>query len=100
EPSPARRPSRRPAASGSTGARRRVAIAWATSSGASATLTASAAAGCATCPAISELREVGLALLEEGAERFLRLGALQAGAEVLAFGRDRLVEQRRRAAAA
>jgi hypothetical protein len=36
----------------------------------------------------SELREVGLALLEEGLEGFHRLRALQAAAEHLAFGAD------------
>ena len=73
-------PSRAPSASGSTGARRRVASACATSSGASASLSASAApAGRSPRGSTAQkLREVGLALLEEGAERFLRFGALQA----------------------
>ncbi len=65
------------------------------SSGASATLTASAGSGWPARAAPSEAREVGLALLEEGTERFLRLRALQSRAEGLPLDLDRLEHGRR-----
>src|SRR5438105_6727777 len=79
-------PSRAPAASGSTGARRRVATACATSSGERISLAARLTS--------RELREVRLALLEERAEGFLGLGTLQPLREHTAFGRDRLEDLR------
>ena len=81
------RPSRSPAASGSTGARRRVAQRLRDQQRRERELEGQGAAPDARAaalrrPALPRLRtgEVGLALLEEGTERFLRFGALQAGA--------------------
>src|SRR5438876_5694228 len=78
-------PRRGPLASGSSGARRRVRTACATRTGASASFSASDMSS-----GSRELGEVGLALLEERAERFLRLRARQALGKHRPFGGDRL----------